>query len=270
MVGIIKLRRIIFALLLSGEILNFLSGCRLPTGRQLKVIPPSKLWLECENKQGHNLPSVSGTSNKLLWGLTSQERQKLYWQCGRQLQSALLIATKRGKVVPCPSEPLSAKVPGHWRNADAIDNGVDGNLSRIVKPIYGKDKMTVWMSLVQQPTRSLLAVPQRMSHSFWKTIREANVPRQPEVYYIHLQDSDSKIPGPLKHSDASCRWRPLMNVRSLPSKSQSLTNRELGSIRLISCYLEHLLKIVRSTLPLEQPNATRGWDRRNSRSAYSP
>ena len=77
--------------------------------------------------------------------------------------------------------------------------------TRTVEMVFGEDKMTIWMPLVQQPASSPLLVPQHIFRGFSKTKWKANSLRQPEIFYSHLLDADSEIRGPLRYSEPGRR-----------------------------------------------------------------
>jgi hypothetical protein len=211
-IGIEELREPILAPLLPGEVLNSLAGCGLLKERSLfsddlsplKVILPAGSWLNRKRKDGYNLTIVSGSPDRLLFGLRATKLGSIFSSHGQgRCCSAIVVATRGGSFVPCNSEFLPTReFGGVGYQADSIeDYENDDGSTRIVDMVYSIDRMTVWMPLVESSITAPLVVPQTVFHSFCDKTYHLWSARQPEIFYSDLQDASSSIRGPLRHTE---------------------------------------------------------------------
>ena len=141
-----ELRNVILSPLLTGEVSAFLTGCDMTVDKRdiatdlspLEVILSGSKRLQRAFKEGYNLTLISGTEDDLLYGLSGQYLSP--WQISRTRHwSAILIATKNGKCVPCSADflPLSEFGNPH-READSVEDRVTEDWGpRTVLDVFG-------------------------------------------------------------------------------------------------------------------------------------
>lgn len=217
--GITELRDAIFAYLLPGEIAAFLTASKLRMNRlaaaaaqsPFKVILPDAGLLKAMYTDGYNLTIIGDSKHALLNGLSGSpiNCNGAYRPGTSQHWSAILIASKDNKFVPCTSVLLPASAFGCVGvEADAVGENIDETGgSRVITLKYGQGLMSIWLPTVDQPTTLPLAVPQKIFHSHVRMIFRCDWRWQPHLYYAHLRDDRSLLRGPMQLVDAEISHR---------------------------------------------------------------
>ncbi|KAK0888233.1 hypothetical protein LTR02_016495, partial [Friedmanniomyces endolithicus] len=73
--------------------------------------------------------------------------------------------------------------------------------SRTINLRFGSDVMSIWTPLREQLTDSPVAIPQSVFERLVERTFKANWKFQPKIFYSHLTERDSRVRGPLEHTE---------------------------------------------------------------------